>query len=310
MEKMICSSCGATLIPNNTQAFLVCEYCDTSVPNPHYDEAAAKAAAEPTLEEICVETLIQMGENENLASLGDCFGNPLKNIDSSRAALNVPDDARVYLLYHNTTLLIFFKEGLALTDRGVYYKCGSDEGYRSWEAFITGPIACVDRSHLDQDSTLTIGNSLTFEVSGDDDARLARFLIDFHNHVYQKHTGQAAPTTWAVTASTVQAQRRGSSGMTGKVIAAGAGLAAARSILRRATPQRTAARSHSILHTTRKVPAARQHAMPAPQRPGVMPRPGGILRPGGMPRPGSRPGGMGRPGGPGGRGGRGGPGRR
>ena len=90
MEKMICSSCGATLIPSNTQAFLVCEYCDTSVPNPHYDEAAAKAAAEPTLEEICVETLIQMGENENLASLGDCFGNPLKNIDSSRAALNVP----------------------------------------------------------------------------------------------------------------------------------------------------------------------------------------------------------------------------
>jgi len=48
MEKLICSSCGATLTPNNTQPFLTCEYCETTVPNAHYEQGAGSAV--PTVD--------------------------------------------------------------------------------------------------------------------------------------------------------------------------------------------------------------------------------------------------------------------
>lgn len=40
MEKLTCSSCGATMNPNTTQPYLVCEYCDSAVENKYYTEPA------------------------------------------------------------------------------------------------------------------------------------------------------------------------------------------------------------------------------------------------------------------------------
>ena len=100
MEKIICASCGATMTPNSTQPFLTCEYCDTTVPNAYYNESAAKAAAEPTLADICLQTLRDMGADAKLSQQdANAFGNPLYIAETSRAALNIPDSENVYLLY-------------------------------------------------------------------------------------------------------------------------------------------------------------------------------------------------------------------
>ena len=202
MEKIICASCGATLTPNTTQAFLTCEYCDTTVPNAYYNESDAKAAAEPTLEEICVKALLEMGENEKLADADEsCFGNPVPSSRSAREAMGIPEEDKVYLLLDHLTILGSIKEGFALTDSGLYYKHDGDEGSRSWEAFITGAISCRDRTSWQQEGTLSIGSTLSFSITTDAESRLARFLVDFHNHVYHQITGKTAPESWAVTDS-------------------------------------------------------------------------------------------------------------
>ncbi|MBQ7850708.1 MAG: hypothetical protein IJ343_13370 [Clostridia bacterium] len=199
MEKMICSCCGAAIVPTTTQAFLTCAYCDASIANPYYDEAAAAEAARPDLKAICLKTLIDMGESENLDSVDpDCFGNPIYHGDGARSALSIPDSEQMYFLYAHTILLLGFSEGLALTDGGLYYSCGGEKGSRSWEAFITGAISCVDRADK-QDGVLRIGSAIEIAVNSDKDSRLARFLVDFHNHVYALYTGSAAPAAWAVT---------------------------------------------------------------------------------------------------------------
>ena len=121
MEKIICASCGATLTPNTTQAFLTCEYCDTTVPNAYYHESDAKAAAEPTLEEICVKALLEMGENEQLADADEsCFGNPVPSSRSAREAMGIPEEDKVYLLLDHLTILGSIKEGFALTDSSIF----------------------------------------------------------------------------------------------------------------------------------------------------------------------------------------------
>ena len=110
----------------------------------------------------------------------------------ARAGLSIFDGQQVYLLYQHPLLFLAFSDGLALTDGGVYYKCGAGEGSLSWDVFVTAAIACVDRSG-DQDGTLKIGSSIELPVKNDKDSRLARFLVDFHNHVYHLHTGETAP---------------------------------------------------------------------------------------------------------------------
>lgn len=208
MEKMLCPSCGAPIIPTVTQAFLTCEYCGSSVANPHYSEAAAAEAArsaKPDTKAICVKTLIEMGQSENLDSVDpDCFGNPIYQGDSARSALSIPDDEQLYFLYAHSILLLGFSEGIALTDGGLYYSCGGEKGSRSWDAFITGAISCADRVNK-QDGTLRIGSSITISVDSDRDSRLARFLVDFHNHAYHLCTGEAAPASWTVTEPRVTA---------------------------------------------------------------------------------------------------------
>ncbi|MBQ8554236.1 MAG: hypothetical protein IJ438_00040 [Clostridia bacterium] len=314
MEKLICSSCGATLTPNTTQAFLTCEYCDTTVPNAHYNESDAKAAAMPTLEELCVETLLEMGESEKLSELDEsCFGNPLLSADSARSAMGIPDQERVYLLYDHVSLLGSIKEAFALTDTGLYYKCDGDEGSRSWEAFITGAISCVDRDGWQQDGTLEIGTSLRFEISSDKDSRLARFLIDFHNHVYHQHTGETAPDSWSANEREADVQAAEAGGIAATVAAA------ARTLLQRSAIQRTAAQRPMVLRTNPKPAMSRYHTRkqepprpahqnaPQPPRQQRMDR---MDRPGGISRPAGGPGGRGSIGGPGGRGSMGGPGGR
>lgn len=341
MEKIICSSCGATMTPNTTSPFLTCEYCDTTVPNAYYDEASAKAAAEPTLEETCVAALVEMGQSEKLAETDEtCFGTPLYIAETARAALEIPDSENVYLLFDRFSILGSFKEGFALADSGMYYKYDGDAGHRSWEAFITGAIACTEPSGLFQDGTLTVGTSLTFGVSGDADTRLARFVIDFHNHVYQKHTGDAAPAAWCVrsaeaaAATTVTQQVDDGPSLGQTLLGAAATLLTGGTLLSRA--KTNAASRHPQLHTRPTAPRVigrttpvkpahppvvrpstakplRKPHMQQPARPG-MGAPGSMGRPGNRPdasRPNSR--GMNdRPGmgGPGGRGGMGGPGGR
>ena len=46
MEKLICPACGAPITPDNTQPFLTCEYCDTSMENKYYVAPAVKEPAE------------------------------------------------------------------------------------------------------------------------------------------------------------------------------------------------------------------------------------------------------------------------
>lgn len=341
MEKIICSSCGATMTPNTTQPFLTCEYCDTTVPNTYYNAESAKAAAEPTLDETCVAALIEMGRSEKLAEADEtCFGTPLYIADTARAALEIPDQENVYLLFDRFSLLGSFKEGFALADSGLYYKHDDDAGHRSWESFITGAIACTEPSGLFQDGSLSIGSSMTFGVSGDADTRLARFVIDFHNHVYQKHTGEAAPASWTVRSAAAEAVQEDDGpslgqtvlGAAATLLTGGALLSRTRTsansrypqlhtrpaaphIVNRSTPQRPAP-SAPVRPSTAK-PLRKTHPQQQPQRPG-MEHPGSMSRPDnrpGMSRPtGGRGmndrGGMGRSGGPGGRGGMGGPGGR
>ena len=92
MEKLICSCCTAPITPTIAQAFLTCEYCGTSTKNPYYDEAAAAEAAKPSLEEICLSALREMGAAQNLAKLDpDCFGDPINGNDAARMGLSISD---------------------------------------------------------------------------------------------------------------------------------------------------------------------------------------------------------------------------
>lgn len=45
MEKLTCSSCGATMTPNTNQPYLVCEYCDSAVENKYYIQPAEPVSA-------------------------------------------------------------------------------------------------------------------------------------------------------------------------------------------------------------------------------------------------------------------------
>lgn len=316
MEKLVCAGCCAPIAPTTTQAFLTCEYCGTSIPNPYYSEVAAKEAAKPSLAEACIAQLLEMGAAQNLADLdSDCFGNPLNAIDTARAGLSISDAHQVYLLYDHTYLLLGFSDGLALTDGGVYYKCDSGAGSLSWEAFVTGAISCVDRTD-DQHGTLKIGSSVEVAVKSERDSRLARFLVDFHNHMYHLHTGETAPATWNVTEPviSIQAEQRGSSLLGGLIPAVGALLGTASAARRKTVIQRA-----PVMRPTSRPTAApdrRSHIEPprplhsqphhrsAPKAPGSMGRPGM----GGPGQPG-RPGGQRGPGGMGGQRGPGGPGR-
>lgn len=329
MEKIICSSCGATLTPNNTQPFLTCEYCDTTVPNAYYDEASAKAAAVLTLDDMCVAALVEMGRSEKLAETSETgFGTPLYISETARAALNIPDSETVYLLYDRFSILGNLAEGFALTDSGMYYKHDTDVGRRSWEAFVTGAVSCVEPAGLFQNGTLTIGSSMTFAVASGDDARLARFVIDFHNHVYQKHTGSAAPASWTIrsaeemqTAQPVQVDDGPSLAQT--LLGTAATLLTGGSILSSMGTKATT--RHPQLHTRPAAPQVIRRSAPVkPAHPPIA-RPSTakpLRRPHhmqpGMNRPDSRmgdhsmgpgsrsntrrPGSMGRPGGPGGMG--------
>lgn len=318
VEKMICSSCGATLIPNTIQPALVCEYCDTAVANPYYVESDAIAAAQPTLPEMCVQTLVEMGRAENLADVDEnCFGEPIQNADTARAAMKIPDGEKLYFLYDHQSLLGMvlgmLTEGIALTDNGLYYLCDGKAGSRSWEAFITGAISCVDRASWQDEGRLSIGTSLSVAVSSDTDSRLARFLIDFHNRVYHKHTGQTAPDSWSVTAGQAQQEQvLAQTVQTGTL--AGTVLTAARSLLQRSAAQRHVVQRPTVMRTVKRPEPARHHVQrPEPPR-SVRQQPPvhrqQTERPGGMFRPSAGPGGRGGMGGPrGGHGGPGGPGR-
>ncbi len=331
MEKIICSSCGAPLTPNSTQPFLTCEYCDTTVPNAYYDEASAKAAAVPSLDEMCVAELIEMGRSEKLAETDEtCFGTPLFISDTARAALNIPQSETVYLLYDRFSILGNLKEGFALTNSGLHYLHDADAGRRSWETFVTGAVSCVEPAGLFQDGTLTLGASLTFTVAGDADARLARFVVDFHNHVYQKHTGHAAPASWTVRSAEsvqrTQASQTSSPSLGQALLGTAATLLTGGSLLSRVGTNASA--RHPQMHTRPAAPRVIHHSHPVkPAHPSVV-RPATAkplrkphMQPG-MNRPDSRAnehgmgphsrGGMGRPGGhgPGGRSSMGGPGGR
>ena len=304
MEKLICPGCTAPLTPNTIQAALVCEYCGTAVSNSLYNEVEARAAAIPTLEEKCVQALIEMGEGENLTEVEDnCFGNPLRSITSARQAMDVPDQEHIYFLIDHLSIFGNVKEALALGESGLYYLCQGEEGHRSWEAFITGAISCEDRTSWTDAGRICIGTSLVFSVSSEADSRLARFLIDFHNRMYHEHTGKTAPADWAVTKPVEETQRASTPTL------AGAMRAAAGSLLRPRTTIRPV-----LQRTVRPAPVQRGHLrrmepprpvipvrQPAPvQRPGSMSRTvGGHKGPGG---PGMGLGGRGM-GGPGGRGG-------
>lgn len=307
MEKLICSCCGAAIVPNIASAFLTCEYCDISIPNPRYDESAAAAAAKPSLEETCITTLLEMGQDQNLAKLDpDCFGTPINGVDSARAGLSIPDGQQVYLLYQHTLLFLAFSDGLALTDGGVYYKCDAGEGSLSWGAFVTAAISCADRSG-DQDGTLKIGSAIELPVKNDKDSRLARFLVDFHNHVYHLHTGETAPAAWAVTEGVSTAEEADSPSLLGTVLPA-VGALLTGSALRRQTNLRRTPMMHPTSRPT--VPQDRRGHVQPPRPLHSQPRRTNPLRPGGMMgRPGTgRPQGPGRPGGMGGAGGMGRPG--
>ncbi len=313
MEKMICSCCGAAIVPNITQAFLTCEYCDTSVSNPHYNESAAAQASQIPLEETCIAELLKMGEAQQLSQLAaDCFGKPIHGIDSARAGLSIPDAQQVYFLYAHNILLLGFSDGLALTDSGLYYCCDAGSGNLPWSAFVTSAISCADRSDGSQ-GTLKIGSAIEIAVKSDKDSRLARFLVDFHNHVYQLHTGNAAPAAWAVTEGADSVEDSDSPSLLGTVLPAVGSL-----LLGSATRRQTVARRTPTMHPTSHPTVQqdrRNHVTPPrplhsqPHRHGGMNRPGGQSRPGmGAQRPGNPgrhgmqrgPGSSGRPGGMGG----------
>lgn len=336
MEKLLCSCCGAAIIPTVTEAFLTCEYCDSSVPNPYYDKEAAAEAAQPSLEETCISALLEMGAAQNLARLDpECFGSPINGIDTARAGLSISDAHQVYFLYAHTFLFLAFTDGLALTDGGLYYKCDDSAGSLSWEAFITGAISCVDRID-DQDGTLKIGSTIELPVKSDKDSRLARFLVDFHNHVYRQHTGETAPAAWAVTEpaailhEAVQPAADNPTLLDAVLPVMGAlltGSAARRqTIAKRAPAMHPTSRPtahkdrkdhiqmprplHSQPHHRPAAPLGKPAVTGKPGMPGIQSRPASPKRPGGMSGPQSRPGNPQRPGGmPGGQRRPGGPGK-
>ena len=224
MEKMICSSCCAPLAPSTATAFLTCEYCGTTVANPHYDASAAEAAAasaKPDVVALALAALREMGQSQNLCSIdADCFGDPIHGASAARIALSIPDGEQLYFLYDHTLLFVAFTDGLALTDTGLYYQCDGGTGKLSWEAFITGAISCTDEEN-GQDGELCIGSSITLPVKSEKDSTLARFLVDFHNHVYHQYTGETAPAGWCVTepaAAAVQQQETGTGTGIGTVL--------------------------------------------------------------------------------------------
>lgn len=322
MEKMICSCCGAAIVPTIAQAFLTCEYCDTSVPNPYYDESAAEEAAKPTLEATCVAELLEMGAAQNLAKLDpDCFGSPINGIDIARAGLSISDADQVYFLYAHTILLLGFSDGLALTDSGLYYKSSGEAGRLPWDTFVTGAIACVDRTDA-QNGTLKIGSAIEIEVKSEKDSRLARFLVDFHNHVYHLHTGETAPTAWCVAEPAVSAVEEQDTSLLGGLLPGLGALLGTSSARRKTIIQRT-----PTMHPTSRptMPQDRRNHVQPPRplqtqphhrsapkaptaRPGIQHRPG-MGGPGGQRGPGG-PGHSGRPGAMGGQRGPGGRGRR
>lgn len=307
MEKMICACCGAAITPTTTQAFLTCEYCDTAVPNPYYDEAAAAEAAKPSLEAACIAKLLEMGAAQNLDKLDpDCFGNPINGIDTARAGLSISDADRVYFLYAHTILLLGFSDGLALTDSGLYYKSGSDAGRLPWDAFITDAISCIDHTDA-QNGTLKIGSSVEIEVKSEKDSRLARFLVDFHNHMYRLHTGETAPSAWCVTEPAASSAEQQDGSLLGSLLPAVGALLGASAIRRKTLPQRTPTMhptSRPTVHLDRRdhvEPPRPLHSQPhrRPNGPSTPGRPDDQRRPGGMGNQ-RRPGGMGGQRGPGG----------
>lgn len=314
MEKMLCPSCGAALTPDTAKPALVCEYCDTPVPNPYYVESDAKAAAQPTLKEMCVAALLEMGKNARLADLDEnCFGDPIQRDDTARAAMDIPDREKLYFFYNHESLLGAVlgtvSEGLALTENGLYYLCGGKKGSLSWESFITGAIACEDRASWQQEGTLRIGSSISVGISSEADSQLARFLVDFHNRVYHQYTGQTAPASWAVTEQAAEPRVNTGSVLTGAGLA-GTVLTAAKSLLQRNAMQRHVVQRPAVNRVVRKPVPQRRHmqqpARPAMTQPVHRQRP---QEPGGMFRPGGGHGRHGGPGGPGGMGRMGGPGR-
>lgn len=199
MEKLICAGCAAPLVPDTSLPALTCEYCGTVVTNPYYIEAHAQAAKEPTLQEMCVQTLVEMGQSEQLHEIDEnCFGNPISGARDAREAMEVPQEENLYFLIDHLSIFGNIKECIALGDRGLYYRCDGEEGCRDWETFITGAISGVENGTWTEAGTLNIGTSLSFSIANDADLRLARFLIDFHNRMYARHTGETAPSSWTI----------------------------------------------------------------------------------------------------------------
>ena len=301
MTKLICASCSAAITPTVTEAFLTCEYCGTSVANPYYDAAAAQKAAQPSLPERCLTQLLEMGRAQNLADTdSSCFGEPIHGIDAARAGLAVSDAHEVYFLYQHTFLFLAFSDGLALTDGGVYYKCDAGAGSLSWENFITGAISCVDYAD-GQEGTLKIGSTVELPVKSEKDSRLARFLVDFHNHVYQLHTGETAPAAWCVTEpAAVREQSTGTTLATGAALLTtllGTSSTRRQTVLQRTPAMRPTSRPTAApdrrthMEPPRPLQSKPHHRPAAPSRPGMQQRPGMQRGPG---RPG--PGGPGGPG--------------
>lgn len=307
MEKLICASCGATLVPDVTQPVLTCEYCGTSAPNAYYDGSAKPAAS--SLDETAVTILVEMGQSQRLDS--DNFGNPLREAYAVRDAMDIPSQEKVYFQLIRSNLLYTVAEGIALTDGRLYYKLDGETGSLSWEAFITGAIACTDMLSRQQAGTLTIGSSLSFPIDSEEDSRLARFLIDFHNRVYQQHTGQAAPAGWTVTQPAAAQTAPTLNNTLGKITLGGVVASAAKSLLQRSTAQRHIVQRPTLTRTVRTPVRQQRHFQPEPpprparppmHQPGHQQRP---AQPGGMFRHGTAPG---RKGGHGGHGGMVGPG--
>ena len=317
METMICACCSAKLVPTTLTPFLTCEYCDSSIPNPHYDAAAAAAAeakaSTPDATAIGLATLKEMGTAQNLTGLDrSCFGDPINAIDAARAGLSIPDDQQVYFLYEHTFLFVAFSDGLALTDGGLYYCCDSGKGSLSWEVFLTGAISCIDHTDA-QDGTLKIGSGVELPVKDEKDSRLARFLVDFHNRAYHAYTGDAAPASWAVTepvVASVQAEENSPS-LLGSVLP-GIGALVGSALLGGNNSARQTNRTRTILHTPTVHSTShptirrdrREHVEPPrplhvpaphqrPTRPGSTGSFGGVRRPAVPARPSVRP--SGRP---------------
>lgn len=73
MEKLICSGCGAALTLNTTQPYLVCEYCDTAVPNAFYAEPAQAEAAPVSAAAEEAET-VEAAETDPVSALVETVG--------------------------------------------------------------------------------------------------------------------------------------------------------------------------------------------------------------------------------------------